>query len=540
VVPNASVALSGPVTGTGFTKTGTGALAITGTNTISGVTTISAGPLSLFSGAGALRLGDEFTGAADAPTLVSTGTVSGAVTVGSGAAAAYTATLASTGTTGISTFSGSITLSAGSASYALEAATGGTLNLSGPWTANNKPVTVGGQGKAGVVKLSSALSTSGGVSVTSGSLLVGVANALGASPLNLNGGALNLGTYNTTAGAVTLTSGDIYGTGSLTAASLTAQSGSIYANLAGAGSFTKSGAGNVTIAGTSSYTGTTTVSAGTLTSGLPSASASVTVNAGATYKLALSASGTYSGTLNNNGTLLLTSTSPVVLTLGTTASLTGSIEVGTNVTLKAATLANGLFAQPFTLSLNGGKFDANGTTQTITTITFANGGSLFSSAVAAGTITTTTVPTSNFRNILFPVSRKTNQVEGAALVDPLEFYAGSLGNLAAGGSYSQIITRADTNGATLRLDQAVVATTSVIAQVSGGSLYTLSVEAPVTTPLFDIQKGVSAAFTSAGSPAAASRCSASPSPRPCTRPGAPQPVGARCSSAPRSPPSCRP
>lgn len=492
---NTSVIVSGSLSGTGLTKTGVGSLAFTGANTLSGTTTLRAGTLGFAAGTGAILLGDASTGTLDAPTLVSTGTVSGAITVGSGAASAYT--LASTGT-GTATFSGSVTLNTGSASFVLQAANGGTLNLSGSWAANNKPVTVGAPGKAGTVKLSSALSTSGSILVKSGSLLLGGSNTLVASPITLNGGSLNLSTFNTTAGAVTLTSGDIYGSGSLNAASITAQSGSIYATLTGTGPFTKIGTDNVTIAKASGFTGSTTVSAGTLTSPLLSSSAPITVAANATYKLALSTGGTYTGTLNNNGTLSLTSTTPVELTLGGSAgSLSGSIEVGANVTLKAAALANNLFAQPFTLTLNGGKFDANGTTQTITNITTSNGGSLYSSALAAGTITTTsTISLLNYGNITFPIQRKTEVIEPGTL----KFTAGSLGNLASGGTvtYSQVITEAESQNATLTFDQAVTASTSVTARVSSGSAYTLSVGSQVTTPLFDVQKNVTAVFATNG------------------------------------------
>ena len=500
IVYGGSVSLSGGVSGTGFTKAGLGALAFTGANTISGTSTLRAGSLSLASGTGAVFLGDGQTAPGDAaPVLFTTGTVSSPITVGSGATSAYTATLASSGTAGISTFSGAITLSAGSASLALQAATGGTLNISGAWTANAKPITVGALGKLGTVKLSSVLSTAGGLSVSSGTLLVGTANALGSSPLSLNGGSLDLSSLNTTAGAVTMTSGNIFGTGALSATSLTAQSGSIYASLAGSGSFTKSTAGNVTLLGANSYTGATTVQQGTLTSGLPPSTSAISIASGATYKLALTASGTYSGTLNNDGTLLLTSTLPVVLTLGNAARLSGSIQVGTNVTLKAASDANNLlFSTGFTLSLlSGGSFNANGTTLSISTITLTGTGTLFSSSGTAHI--TSTTPLTDIPNVDFGAVRRTNQTSGQPATNPLKLYFGKLGNLASGSSFSQVITESDRNLATLSFDQAVVATTSVVARVSGGSLYTLSIEAPVTTPLLDIQSGVSAVFTPTGS-----------------------------------------
>jgi fibronectin-binding autotransporter adhesin len=500
VAANTLASGSGALSGTGFVKTGLGALAFTGVNTISGVTTLRSGTLSLAAGTGPILLGDS--GTSDAPTLVSTGSVSGAITVGSGAASAYTATLASSGTAGTAFFRGPVTLVEGSAALSLQAATGGTLDFSGAWTANNKPISIGGPDRAGTVRLSNALSTNGGINVNAGSLQVGTSNALATSPVNLNGGVLSLGAFSTTAGTVTLTSGNIVATtGSLQNTRVIAQSGAISATLAGTGSLTKTGPGAVTVSGVSSYSGATLVSEGSLTSGLPVNSA-ITVTAGGTYNLSLSANAAYNSTISNNGVIRLTGTSsatPVILTIGSVGALSGSIQLGENVILKAG--LNDIFAPNFKLTLDGGKFDANGTTQTISTIQYlANGGSLFSSAVANGTILTNNEPkaSGNFtiNKITFPTTRKTSQDGVDQLVNPLIFYRGALGSLASGGSYSQIITEADTDGITLTFDSPVVASESIIARVSAGTLYTLSIGSLVSTPLLDVRTGVTAVFTS--------------------------------------------
>jgi fibronectin-binding autotransporter adhesin len=501
---NRSVSVSGTVSGTGFTKTGTGALAFTRANTISGTTTLRSGALSLASGTGAIFVGDAQTLDSGAPTLFSTGTVSGPITIGSGTTSAYTATLASSGTTGTATFSGPIIFpSTSSASLFLQAATGGTLDLTGGWSATTKPVTVGepgNSGKAGTVKLSKTLSTTGTVSVVSGSLQLGASDALGANtPVTLNGGMLALGTGSFTAGAVTMTSGSIYGAGSLNAASVTAQSGSIFANLAGAGSFTKKTTGSVTVVGKSLYSGATLVSEGSLTSGLPVNSA-ITVEPGGTYTLSLSASGDYNSTILNNGVIRLTgasSTTPVVLTINQAGALSGSIEVvGNNVTLRAKDGVNNIFSSDFKLTLNGGKFDANGTTQEIHTISIVNGGSLISLGNPGTINTTSAILESSYSNltIVRPVVRDV-VINGSTL----EFYSGPLGDLASGGSYSQIVTQAKKQGETLVFDNPVRGSISVTARVSSGTFYTLSVGSLVTTPLFDIQSGVTAVFTQAGS-----------------------------------------
>jgi fibronectin-binding autotransporter adhesin len=498
-----AVSGTGAVTGTGFTKAGEGALNLTNPAAFTGATTLRSGPLSLAAATGAISLGDAQTAASDAPTLFSIGSVAGAITIGAGATSNYTATLASSGT-GTSTFSGPITLSAGSgagsASLALQADTGGTLDLTGAWTTNNKPVTVGASGKGGTVKLSKALSSTGGVSVVSGSLQLGAADALGSTtPVNLNGGMLALGTGSFTAGAVTLTSGSIYGAGSLNAANVTAQSGSIFANLAGNGSFTKDTTESVTVVGKSLYSGATTVSAGVLTSGLPVNSPIITVGSLATYNLLLAGSATYSGTLanTNGGSVLLSSGTAVVLTLGTTARLNGSLTLGNNVTLKADTGANNLFGADFKLTLDGGRFDANGTTQTITSILLTSG-SLFSSTTKGTIFTNSTGLNSVTNNVDLKVNRRAELVNGT-----LVFSAGALGDLASSGSYAQIAVASDTDNATLSFDRLVTAPTSVLAQLSAGSAssvgYTLNVGSLVVTPLFDVQKGVTALFSAGGS-----------------------------------------
>jgi autotransporter-associated beta strand protein len=112
----------------------------------------------------------------------------------------------------------------------------------------------------------------GGTRIDGGTLALGHAtNTLADSgAINVNGGVLALGTNTDTVGAVTLTSGSITGSGAgtLTGTSYDVQAGSISAKLAGASvSLTKTTGGTVTLSGTNSYGGGTTVTTGTLTLG---------------------------------------------------------------------------------------------------------------------------------------------------------------------------------------------------------------------------------------------------------------------------------
>jgi autotransporter-associated beta strand protein len=141
------------------------------------------------------------------------------------------------------------------------------------------------------------------LTINAGSVTAAKVNALGSGPLTLNSATLNLGTFNQTLGALTLSGGTINGSsGSLTASDLQVQSGALNASLAGSAALTKSTAGTVTLTAANSYTGGTTINAGTLlvnnTSGSGTGSGPVTVNNG--------------GTLGGTGTLL----AQVTLNLG--------------------------------------------------------------------------------------------------------------------------------------------------------------------------------------------------------------------------------
>ena len=119
-------------------------------------------------------------------------------------------------------------------------------------------------------------SYTGGTTVSAGTLQMGSVNALGNNPgtlavtgtLDLNGNNLTVsGGSNALTGAGIVTtnvSGPATFTVSNTGTTNDAFSGTIIAG-AGTLSFVKSGTGSMSMAGTNTYTGTTTVSAGTLT-----------------------------------------------------------------------------------------------------------------------------------------------------------------------------------------------------------------------------------------------------------------------------------
>jgi fibronectin-binding autotransporter adhesin len=145
----------------------------------------------------------------------------------------------------------------------------GTLvfNRSNAWTyggAISGPGSVWQLG-SGTVTLSHSSSYTGLTTVSTGVLAYGADGAIGSGAVTVNGGTLSLGPYDDTVGAVTLTSGAVTGPGALTSTSgFTVTGGSISAALRGSVALAKSGAGTVTLSGANTYSGGAILSAGCL------------------------------------------------------------------------------------------------------------------------------------------------------------------------------------------------------------------------------------------------------------------------------------
>ncbi len=152
---------------------------------------------------------------------------------------------------------------------------------------NNKELTFGGAGNTtvngiisgandmgltkdgvGTLTLNNANTYTRLTTVSGGTLAYGVTNALSSGAVTVNGGILDIKTFNDTVGAVTLTSGSITGTTGVLTGTSYALNGtvntSVSAILAGAGALTKTGAGTATLTGANSYTGLTDVQVGVL------------------------------------------------------------------------------------------------------------------------------------------------------------------------------------------------------------------------------------------------------------------------------------
>ena len=290
--------LSGAITNGGLTKTGTGILSLTGTNTYTGTTTISGGVL-VANAANALNSNSGVTldggvlglGAAGFSRSLGTAGTDVQWTTGDGGFAAY----GSDRTVNLGGLSSAVTWASGSfvSSALIFGATSATntvtftnpINLAGSTREirvdNSTTVGLveailtgalsnGGLRKTGdgTLQLNTTNSFTGKTTVNGGVLAYNVADALSSGDLTVDGtgATVNLGGFSDSVGIVTVANGgDITG-GTLTSTgSFEVQGGSAAAVLAGSGiNLNKTTAGTMTLTGINTYSGVTTISAGKL------------------------------------------------------------------------------------------------------------------------------------------------------------------------------------------------------------------------------------------------------------------------------------
>ena len=343
-VLNPNTTFSGVISGANsLSKAGAGTLTLGGANTFSAGTNIQNGTLVLDSntagGTATITVGDALaTGTAPASLLFSATagrTVANALSVPVGSTGMRT--IGGLNTTGVDIFSGTVALGTDAT---LTEGTGGEVNFTGIVSGAGGITKTG----AGTVRLSNTNTFSGATLVSAGTLAYGASNALGTGSVNVNGGTLDMGASQTdSVGAVTLSSGSIIGSGTsaLTSTSgFAVQSGTISAILAGAVGLTKDTSGTVTLSGANIFSGTTTVSLGTLSYGANDAlgTGALTVSGG-TLDMGTGRTDSVGAVTLTSGSLLggagsvLTSTSGFTLQSGTvTAALAGSVALTKNTT----------------------------------------------------------------------------------------------------------------------------------------------------------------------------------------------------------------
>lgn len=279
---------------TNLVKTGPGTVVLSGTNTCSGTTNIAGGNLQI--GTASAIGGTQVTtsGLNNAALVLGDGIVvpsSKSITIaGSGAGGFYGALTTASGNTGTSEWQGAVTI--GALAGTRIGTLGGTLLVSGnigESVAGSQLLVRNNEGAGGTTILSGNNTFSGGLQLVVGNLRFGGANALGTGPLTLgSGGNVNAfssdGTtprtisnpvvFNATTthtlgdatlnGKLTFTGGASVGAANRTlgVASTVEFSSAIAAT--GAFGIIKSGAGDLILSAANTFTGPTSVNAGTV------------------------------------------------------------------------------------------------------------------------------------------------------------------------------------------------------------------------------------------------------------------------------------
>ncbi|MBU1441622.1 MAG: autotransporter-associated beta strand repeat-containing protein [Gammaproteobacteria bacterium] len=251
-----NLVLGNAITGTGsLTQAGTGTLVLTGDNSYSGATTVSAGTLQVGNGGttGSLGTGPVINNAAlvfnRSNTLIANGAIGGTGTV----------TQAGSGTlllTADNTYTGATTISAGT----LQIGNGGTTGSLGIGPVINNAALVFNRSNT-LVSIGAISGTGTLTQAGSGTLLLTADNTYSGAT-TISAGTLQLGNGGTTG---SLGTGAVTNNGALV---FNRNNNAIVGSaISGTGSVTQAGTGTTVLNGANSYTGATNVSAGTLRAG---------------------------------------------------------------------------------------------------------------------------------------------------------------------------------------------------------------------------------------------------------------------------------
>ncbi|MGC3988509.1 MAG: autotransporter-associated beta strand repeat-containing protein [Chthoniobacteraceae bacterium] len=326
-----------------LTKNGTGTLVLSGNNTYSGVTNINAGTIQLGS---ATALGTSATTIASGAALDFNGqTISNVLTVqGSGISNGgallnsntTTAGALTSDITGASSFTvggaGNLTLQRVQSSgiFTLTKQGAGTLNLGNASTTNHDNL-LALDVEAGTVNLGmtgTLIAIDRGLIINGGSTVnySGTSTNMlsDADEVRISNGTLNMNGVSDTAGKLTIgngtTNGNLSGTGTFTvsanynsfatntiaSSTIEAMSGTVSVGLAGAVPLNKTTSGTVTLSGSNTYTGATSVKAGALIiNGSLSSSSTVTIGDSANLTTAAVLAANTSGSTTNVGPVVL-------------------------------------------------------------------------------------------------------------------------------------------------------------------------------------------------------------------------------------------
>jgi len=297
---------------TGLSKTGSGTLVLSGTNTYTGGTVVSDGDLI---GTTTSLQGNITNNAAVTFDQSTTGTYSSAM---SGTGSLTKAGSGDVTLSGANTYSGGTLVSAGSL-------IGTTTSLQGAIT-NNAAVTfdqTADGSYAGALSGTGSLTKSG-----SGSVTLSGANSYSGGTL-VTAGRL-IGTTTSLQGAITNNAAVTFDQ---------TTNGTYAGDLTGTGSLTKSGSGAVTLSGANTYSDGTLVSAGTLIGTTTSLQGNITNNATVTFDQ--SSAGSYGGEMSGTGELVKEGTGAVTLGSDNTHAGGTTVNKGSLIVASDAALGSG-------------------------------------------------------------------------------------------------------------------------------------------------------------------------------------------------------
>jgi autotransporter-associated beta strand protein len=293
-------------------------------------------------------------------------------------------------------FSGGSDLSAYHYNHVLDVAGGGTLAISGQINGFFGNLNVGGvlfnpnllrKSNAGTLVLSNGTNSwSGTTFLDAGTLRQGAAGAIpGSTCVQVAAGAvLDLGGFATSLGCVTGAGNISVVSGSLTVGADNGSS-TFSGVLSGAGGLTKVGTGRLTLAAVNTYTGTTSILAGTLAQGIDNAvpPSPCFVAAGATFDL--NGFNAALGSLSGGGTVSYPPTPIRTLTVGldnSSTTFSGLVQGGLNLTKVGTGAFNLTGVNTYTgaTSVFAGALQVNGALAPVSAVTVSG-----SSAVLGGT-----------------------------------------------------------------------------------------------------------------------------------------------------------
>ncbi len=349
-----SPAISG---GGGLAQNGSSLLILAGSNTYTGQTTISAGTLQIGNGGTTGSVGST-SGVADSGLLAfdlsTAATFSQTITGSGGLMQMGPSVLTLTGSNtyaGLTTIASGGTLQIGNGSTGSINSTSGVADngllafdlSSGTTTVGNSITGIGGLLQmANVLALTGSNTYSGPTTISAGTIQLGGSTSLGNLPavsINSSTGELDLHGYSPTiislTGSGTLINSSVSSTSTLTLAptSGTSTFSGVITNGAGTVALTVRGAGTVVLAGSNTYTGPTTISAGTLQIGSGGTSGSIngasTVTDNSLLAFDLSGTMTLSAAISGGGGLSQIYPSLLILTGSNTYSGQTTISAGT-------------------------------------------------------------------------------------------------------------------------------------------------------------------------------------------------------------------